>query len=81
MNTLDLKSNLHNLIDSIQEDVVLEALQDVIQSFIKKEEPELWKSLSEAEKNAIEEGLTQAEAGLVVSHKEVKSKYAKWFTK
>lgn len=78
MNTLDLKSNLYKLIDSVEEDAILEVLQDVIQSFIKKEESQLCESLSEAEKSAIEEGLMQVVSGLVVSHEEVKTQYAKW---
>jgi predicted transcriptional regulator len=81
MSVIEIKSNLHTLIDNIQEEDVLQAVSELVSSFIQQEQTEIWDTLNEAEQQAIEEGINQADAGLVISHQQVKEKYAKWFTK
>jgi predicted transcriptional regulator len=44
----------------------------------KDQEKDWWDQLSKEEKIEIEEGLSQADRGEVVSHKEVMAKYKKW---
>jgi predicted transcriptional regulator len=56
----------------------------IIKSFIalkQKEQGDWWDEISETEKLEIEEGLTQADAGEVLPHKEVMAKYEKWLSK
>ena len=56
----------------------------VIKRFIdlkKAEETDWWDTLSVDEQADIEEGLRQADAGELIPHSEVMSKYDKWRTK
>ncbi len=41
-------------------------------------EADWWDDISETEKNAIQEGLSQIQAGQAIPHSEVKKIYAKW---
>lgn len=41
-------------------------------------EADWWTSITDAEKEAIQEGLAQMEAGQSIPHQEVKKLYAKW---
>lgn len=53
----------------------------IIKRFIalkKEQEKDWWDHLSKEEKAEIEEGLTQADRGDVVSHREVMTKYKGW---
>jgi len=56
----------------------------VIKRFLdlkKAEETDWWDTLSADEKADIEEGLKQADAGELIPHDEVMSKYDKWRSK
>lgn len=44
----------------------------------KEQEKDWWDQLSKEEKAEIEEGLTQADRGELIPHKEVMAKYKKW---
>ncbi|MFZ2905714.1 MAG: hypothetical protein WAZ98_05875 [Cyclobacteriaceae bacterium] len=44
----------------------------------KEQEKDWWGQLSEEERLEIEEGLSQADRGEVVPHKEVMARYKKW---
>jgi hypothetical protein len=44
----------------------------------KEEEKDWWDQLGAEEKAEIEEGLSQADCGEVIPHKEVMAKYKKW---
>ncbi len=53
----------------------------VIKRFIalkNEQEKDWWDQLSKEEKAEIQEGLSQADRGEVVSHEEVMAKYKKW---
>lgn len=47
----------------------------------KEQEKDWWDQISQEEKDEIKEGLAQADGGEVVPHKQVMSKYKKWFSK
>ena len=49
-----------------------------IKSFRLKSSKDWWDEISEAEKQAIEQGLKDAEEGKLIPHNEVKKKYEKW---
>jgi predicted transcriptional regulator len=56
----------------------------VIKRFValkKKQQSDWWDQISTEEKTEIEEGLTQADKGELVSHQEVMAKYQKWRSK
>lgn len=43
--------------------------------------PDWWDEIDENERAEIKEGLSQADRGEVIPHKEVMSKYQKWLSK
>lgn len=49
-----------------------------IKSFRLKNSKDWWDEISEAEKQAIEQGLKDAEEGKLIPHDDVKKKYEKW---
>jgi predicted transcriptional regulator len=56
----------------------------VIGQFIalkQKQETDWWDDINLEEKNEIEEGLSQADAGQLIAHEEAMAKYDKWRTK
>ncbi len=68
MSTNELKYSLFKAIDSINDSKTLKA----IYSFItKKDNVDFWDDLSNEEREAIEEGIVQAEKGELISHEEV----------
>lgn len=76
MSTAELKYSLFKAIDSINDSKTLEA----IYSFIaKKKDVDFWDELSPEEKEAIEDGVAQAERGELIPHedvmKEIKNKF------
>jgi len=70
MSTAELKTSLYKLIDSINDSQTLMAIYTLLS---KKEvdEVDFWDKLSEAEKQAIEEGISEADRGELFSHEEV----------
>ena len=70
MSTAELKSNLHKLVDSINDSKTLQAMITLLS---KKEamNVDFWDELSEEEKASIEEGIAQADRGELFSHEEV----------
>ena len=55
--------------------------QSTIKEFIalrNEKEPDWWDMISSEEKAEIEEGLTQADKGEVISHNQVMDAYKKW---
>jgi hypothetical protein len=81
MSTVELKTELIQLIETEEDLSVLQALKLIlvkIKNIEKPEEKELWDNLPEALKAEIEEGLEQAENGEVIEHEQVMKKYEKW---
>ena len=77
MNTIDLKSDLHNLIDKINDTHVLNALKTILSKQV--EDADWWDELPDSVRESILEGLGQSEAGNTIEHeivmREVKEKY------
>ena len=78
MNTLELKSNLHNLIDELENESLLKAIYVMITHKAVTPEDLKWDNLPESLKKEIEEGLEQADKGEVIEHEMVMKKYGKW---
>ena len=68
MSTAELKYNLFKAIDSINDS---KTLKDIYSFITQKENVDFWDELSNQEKEAIEEGIAQAERGEFISHEEV----------
>jgi predicted transcriptional regulator len=77
MDTLEVKTNLYRLIDETSDVSVLEAIQTLLARSINPA-TDFWTTLSESEKNDIERGIADVEAGRVVSFEEVMAKHGLW---
>ena len=77
MNTIELKSDLHQLIDKINDASILNAVKVLLSKG--EAETDWWDEISAEEKRAIEQGIAEADRGKLIPHeevmKEVKAKY------
>jgi hypothetical protein len=78
MSTAELKLNLHNLIESIEDENFLNAIYVMLTHRTSPSANTRWDELPEALKQEIEEGLKDIENGEVVDHEVVMKKYEKW---
>ena len=74
MDTLTLKSELHILIDHLQDEEVLKAVKTLLGRSINIEN-DFWNELSEEDKAGIRKGAEDIKAGRVHTYEEVFSKY------
>jgi len=77
MNAVELKSDLHQLIDKINDVSILNAVKVLLAKG--EAATDWWDEIGQEEKQAIEKGLAEADRGEVIPHeevmKEVKAKY------
>lgn len=71
MSTPELKNTLHSYIENIEDKKVLEAVRTLLKSALGDRKADLWDSISDEEKEAVEAGLRDAKAGRVHSHEDV----------
>ncbi|MDF1548654.1 MAG: hypothetical protein P1P88_12585 [Bacteroidales bacterium] len=77
MSTAELKLNLHNLIEGIEDESFLNAIYVILAQKTAPSGISKWDELPEALKQEIEEGLKEAENGKVIEHEVVMKKYEK----
>jgi len=77
MNVFELKSDLHHLIDKINDKRILSAVRTIL-SKQTEQSSDWWDTISDEERAEIEQGLTEADRGEVIPHEEVMGKYKKW---
>jgi predicted transcriptional regulator len=75
MDIVELRTDLHNMIDKISDSNVLNAVKTLLSG---KAETDWWDTISDEEKAEIEQGLAEADRGEVIPHEEVMKKYEKW---
>jgi predicted transcriptional regulator len=75
MDTTIKKLNLIHWIAELDDEVTLNVL-DIIKE--QSTQTDWWDTVSDAEKNSIEEGLSDLRKGKTVAHSEVKKRYEKW---
>jgi hypothetical protein len=80
MGTIELKANLHDLIENIDDKNVLNAIYILLTKQLKiKPKADFWDELPENVKNDIEEAIKEADLGKVYTHEsvveEIKAKY------
>jgi predicted transcriptional regulator len=68
MSTVELKLSLHQLIDGVSDNSVLEAVYTLLSKATANQEEDWYNLLSEAEKASIERGLDDLKNGRVVSN-------------
>ena len=78
MNAVELKTDLHHMIDKINDVQILNAVK-VLLTRRSKQTRDWWDTLTETAKDELEESMAQADRGEVISHKEamkkIKSRY------
>lgn len=77
MNVTELRSDLHNMIDNITDSNILNAVKTLLAGKTATQ-TDWWNVISDEERAEIEQGLSEAERGEVITHEEVMSKYKKW---
>lgn len=77
MNVIELRSDIHNIIDNITDENILQAVK-ILLSSNRVDKADRWETISEEERKEIEIGLAEAERGDVIPHEEVMEKYQKW---
>ena len=73
-----LKHTIHQLIDQIEDEALLQAYLKLLESSMQVQKKDWWDEISAEERAEIEEGLAQADKGDTVSHEDVMAKYKKW---
>lgn len=77
MNVIELRTDLHNMIDNITDSNILNAVKTLL-SGKTATQTDWWDTISDEERAEIEQGLAEADRGEVIPHEEVMSKYKRW---
>ena len=74
LNILNKKLELIQWLSTIEDSTIIEKIMDLR----KKESKDWWNSISESEKESIEKGLNDADAGKLNPHSNARKIYEKW---
>ncbi|MFZ4671530.1 MAG: hypothetical protein ACOYLT_05910 [Flavobacterium sp.] len=74
LNILNKKLELIQWLSTIEDSTIIEKIMDLR----KKESKDWWNSISESEKESIEKGLLDADAGKLNPHSNARKLYEKW---
>ena len=74
LNILNKKLELIQWLSTIEDSTIIEKIMDLK----KKESKDWWNSISESEKESIEKGLQDADAGKLNPHSNARKIYEKW---
>ena len=77
MDIKELRADLHNMIDKISDHNVLTAVKTLLSGKVDKES-DWWDTISEEEREEIQQGIKEANRGEVMPHEEVFKRYKKW---
>ncbi len=76
MDVMQLKTDLHNLIDKVNDTSILSAIKTIL---IKQtEDIDFWNELPLNVQDSVKRGIEQADRGETKSHREVMQKHKKW---
>ena len=79
MNSLELKKDLHNLIDRIENEKLLSNFYNLLKKRVSSNEGELWKTLTKNEQEELNKAFEESENPKnLISHKIMKKKHKKW---
>jgi len=76
MNTVELKLDIHSLIDKVDDAATLSTIRDILSKEVKNKD--FWDELPLSIQESVERGMTQAKRGETKPHSEVMKKYEKW---
>ena len=74
MTVLERKNHLHQLVVETNDDVILEKIELFFEQLLNDTTIDWWDNISDAEKNIIEAGKADLEAGRTVLHENVRKK-------
>ena len=77
MDVIELRADLHNMIDKITDSNVLNAVKTLLKGKTNRQ-VDWWDTISEEERAEIEQGIAEADRGELIPHEEVMAKYKKW---
>ena len=77
MDVIELRADLHNMIDKISDSDVLNAVKTLLSGKTVKQ-TDWWDTISEYERAEIVQGLAEADRGELIPHDEVMAKYKTW---
>ena len=79
MNTVELKKDLHKLIEETDNNQLLQNFYNLMKAKISSKEGELWSSLTEKEQSELLEAFEESEnPDNLIENKDVMRKYSKW---
>ena len=76
MDNVELKSDLHSLIDKVEDTTILNAIRVILSMEVK--EGDFWDELPLSVQESVKRGMEQAQRGETRPHSEVMKKYEKW---
>ena len=76
MNVIELKSDLHSLIDRVDDMTILNAIKEILSVQVK--ENDFWEELPLNIQESVKRGMEQARSGKTKAHTEVMKNYEKW---
>lgn len=81
MNTTQLRTNFHHLIDNLSNNETLEELYTIAQNRIRYEKKDIIDDLSPTQLKSLDEAIKQADEGKTLPHEEVMKQMDKWLSK
>jgi hypothetical protein len=76
MDAVKLKSDLHSLIDKVNDISLLNAIKTILSK--QADQADFWDDLPVEVQTAVRRGIEQAQQGQMSSHKDVMQKHIKW---
>lgn len=76
MNTVELKTDLHSLIDKVEDVAILNAIRAILSKEVRKED--FWDELPLSVQESVKKGMGQAQRGETIPHAEAMKKFEKW---
>lgn len=76
MNVIELKSDLHSLIDRVNDVTILNAIKVILSAQVK--ENDFWEELPLNVQESVKRGMEQARSGKTKAHPGVMKNYEKW---
>ncbi len=82
MTVVEIKKDIHNIIEDIQNKSILEELRLVLKDVQKADtQGDFWSELSLQRQKSIDQALKQVTEGKTIPHSEIQKKYRQWLTK
>lgn len=81
MESLEIKKQLHNYIDMIEDESQLQMLNDAAEVYATKNQTDILDILTSDQLKRLEQAIKQADEGKVVSHEDVIKISKRWLTK